>query len=61
MSVARKRFKTALPKEPVPPVIMRVLFLNRDMFFSYVYFKDVIANRSTGVAIFRMFRQQFLP
>ena len=61
MSVARKRFKTALPKEPVPPVIMRVLFLNSDMFFSYVYFKDVIANRFTGVAIFRMFRQQFLP
>ena len=32
MSVARKRFKTAFPKEPVPPVIMRVLFLKSDIF-----------------------------
>lgn len=30
MSVARKRLRTALPKEPVPPVIMRVLLVNRD-------------------------------
>ena len=31
MSVARKRLRTALPKEPVPPVIMRVLLVNRDI------------------------------
>ena len=31
MSVAKKRFNTALPKEPVPPVIIRVLLLKRDM------------------------------
>ena len=31
MSVGRERFKTAEPKGPVPPVIMRVLFLNRDI------------------------------
>ena len=34
MSVARNRFKTALPKEPVPPMIRRVLFLNNDIFYS---------------------------
>lgn len=28
MSVSRKCFKTVWPKEPVPPVISRVLFLN---------------------------------
>lgn len=26
MSVCKKRFRTALPKDPVPPVINRVLF-----------------------------------
>ena len=30
MPVDRKRFRTALPKEPVPPIIRRVLFLNTD-------------------------------
>lgn len=31
MSVSKKRFKTELPKEPVPPVIMRVFPANIDM------------------------------
>lgn len=28
ISVSKKRFNTALPKEPVPPVINRILSLN---------------------------------
>jgi len=28
ISVSKKRFKTAFPKDPVPPVIKRILFLN---------------------------------
>ena len=43
MSVARKRFKTALPKEPVPPVIMRVLLAKRDMWCPPLF--------SSGVAL----------
>ena len=31
ISVRRKRFKTALPKEPVPPVIRRTLSLKMDI------------------------------
>lgn len=31
MSVLRKRLSTALPKEPVPPVISKVLLVNRDI------------------------------
>lgn len=30
MSVVKKRFRTALPKEPEPPVIIRVLELKMD-------------------------------
>ena len=32
MSVLKKRFRTALPKLPVPPVIRRVLSLNKLIF-----------------------------
>lgn len=31
MSVFRKRLSTALPKEPVPPVIKSVLLVKRDI------------------------------
>ena len=31
MSVSRKCFKTVEPKEPVPPVIAKVLFLNASL------------------------------
>ena len=39
MSVRRKRFRTALPKEPVPPVIRRVLSLNTLMVGLLLFYK----------------------
>ena len=37
MSESRKQRSTALPNEPVPPVISNILSLNTDMLWLYVF------------------------
>ena len=40
MSESRKRRNTALPKEPVPPVIRRTLSLNMDIIIYMIILKN---------------------
>ena len=63
MSVLKKRFKTAFPKEPVPPVIISVLFANSDIFlplcnfshFFYFVLKTSIFSLSIRPANFALY------
>lgn len=51
MSVVKKRSRTALPKEPVPPVISNVLFLN---IASSSYIKNNISYIKITLLIYKL-------
>lgn len=43
MSVVKKCFKTVEPKEPVPPVITKVLFLNASLILLVLFMVSLLA------------------